>query len=305
MLSLTFILLSSFLAVCIAADVNENDIVYRNGALALQDEKKIGQRILRTPPYKELSFRAEDIPENWDWRDVDGKSYVTASLNQHIPVYCGSCWAHAALSSIADRIKIQTKGTMADIIPAVQVMINCGTAGSCNGGDSNAANAWVAKNDYGGIPDVTCQQYEAVNNDCKPENVCRNCNYTMVKRQDTCFAVDKYPKFTVSEFGSVRGDDDIMAEIYTRGPVSCYIDAGPIEDYTGGVASYAGAHGTNHAIQLAGFGVEEDGTKYWILRNSWGGYWGDNGWAKIKRGDASDAYKPGQCFWAVPDIEGY
>jgi hypothetical protein len=49
---------------------------------------------------------------------------------------------------------------MRDVIPSVQVMINCGTAGTCNGGDSNAANAWVYKN---GIPDVTCQQYQAKN----------------------------------------------------------------------------------------------------------------------------------------------
>ncbi len=52
-------------------------------------------------------------------------------------------------------------GTMRDVIPAIQVMINCGTAGSCNGGDSNAANQWVYRN--GGIPDVTCQQYQAKN----------------------------------------------------------------------------------------------------------------------------------------------
>lgn len=49
---------------------------------------------------------------------------------------------------------------MRDVIPSIQVLINCGTAGTCNGGDSNAANAWVYRN---GIPDVTCQQYQAKN----------------------------------------------------------------------------------------------------------------------------------------------
>lgn len=49
---------------------------------------------------------------------------------------------------------------MRDVIPAIQVLINCGHAGSCNGGDSAAANAWVYKN---GIPEVTCQQYQAQN----------------------------------------------------------------------------------------------------------------------------------------------
>jgi hypothetical protein len=64
------------------------------------------------------------------------------------------------MSSIADRIKIATNGTMRDVIPSIQVLINCGHAGSCNGGDANAANAWVYKN---GIPEVTCQQYQAKN----------------------------------------------------------------------------------------------------------------------------------------------
>lgn len=46
-------------------------------------------------------------------------------------------------------------------------------------------------------------------------------------------------QITISEFGSVSGDDAIMAEIYARGPVSCYIDANPLEDYTGGINMYA------------------------------------------------------------------
>ena len=69
--------------------------------------------------------------------------------------YCGSCWAHAALSSIADRIKIASKGAGRDVVPAVQVMIDCGDAGTCNGGDSMKAYEWVHKN---GIPDITCAQ---------------------------------------------------------------------------------------------------------------------------------------------------
>jgi cathepsin X len=64
-------------------------------------------------------------------------------------------------------------GTQRDVIPSIQALINCGHAGTCNGGDSNAANAYVYKN---GIPDVTCQQYQAKNMECSDINTCMNCD---------------------------------------------------------------------------------------------------------------------------------
>ncbi len=63
---------------------------------------------------------------------------------------------------------------MRDVLPSVQALINCGHAGTCNGGDANAANAWIYKN---GIPDVTCQQYRAINMECSDINMCMNCDY--------------------------------------------------------------------------------------------------------------------------------
>ena len=67
-----------------------------------------------------------DLPTYWDWRNIDGSNFVTKNLNQHIPKYCGSCWAHGALSALADRIKIMRKAAFPDINLSIQVILNCG-----------------------------------------------------------------------------------------------------------------------------------------------------------------------------------
>jgi len=259
----------------------------RNELVLLGDEK-IGEVVKSARPH----FDSAELPASLDYR---AQGLLTTDLNQHIPVYCGSCWAHAAMSSIADRIKIASKGLARDVIPSIQVLINCGTAGSCNGGDSNAANAWVYKN---GIPDVTCQQYQAKNMACSAINTCMTCSGSA-----GCSAITSYPNITLSEHGSVTGDANIMAEIYARGPVSAYINANCIEEYSGGINMYdtCSTHTTNHAIQLNGWGTE-NGVDYWIGRNSWGTYWGEHGFFRIVRGGS---YKPGTAYWAVPNTPAF
>eukprot|EP00343_Euplotes_focardii_P010907 CAMPEP_0205831830 /NCGR_PEP_ID=MMETSP0206-20130828/45263_1 /ASSEMBLY_ACC=CAM_ASM_000279 /TAXON_ID=36767 /ORGANISM="Euplotes focardii, Strain TN1" /LENGTH=108 /DNA_ID=CAMNT_0053136835 /DNA_START=55 /DNA_END=378 /DNA_ORIENTATION=+ len=85
-------------------------------------------------PQPHLYTNLAALPDNWNWGDMNGTSFVTKNLNQHIPQYCGSCWAHGALSALADRIKIARKGQGVDINLSVQHILNCGSAGTCHGG---------------------------------------------------------------------------------------------------------------------------------------------------------------------------
>jgi hypothetical protein len=72
-----------------------------------------------------------------------------------------------------------------------------------------------------------------------------------------------------------------------------------IETYSGGINMYDTCTGiTNHAIALTGYG-SENGTDYWIGRNSWGTYWGEHGFFRIVRGGK---YQPKRGFWAVPVV---
>lgn len=61
---------------------------------------------------------------------------MSYSRNQHIPVYCGGCWAFAPASALGDRINIARKRTWPDIALSPQYFINCKMGGTCSGGNS-------------------------------------------------------------------------------------------------------------------------------------------------------------------------
>jgi len=229
----------------------------------------------------------EVLPTQFNWVNVNNKTFVTPLLNQHIPTYCGSCWAHGAMSSLADRVKIIENGAKPDVIPSIQVILNCAQhqAGTCHGGSAYGSYEWVYKN---GVPDVTCQQYKAEDDRCTAMNICRNCSPS-----GGCVPVKVFEKFEIDQYGHVDGEDKIKAEIFARGPVACGIDATQIENYSGGIVKYDQARSeVDHIIAVTGWGYS-GGQKYWHVRNSWGTYWGEEGWMRIT------GYQP-SCDWATP-----
>jgi len=97
------------------------------------------------------------LPEAFDWGNVDGVNYLTNIRQQHNPQYCGSCWAHAATSSLSDRIKIARKAAWPDINLSPQLLISCEQEDlGCHGGSAYNANKWIYEN-Y--ITDETCAIY--------------------------------------------------------------------------------------------------------------------------------------------------
>ena len=67
-----------------------------------------------------------DLPKQFDWRNVDGVNYAAPVRNQHIPVWCGSCWAHGTLHTIGDRVNIMRKNAFPPTVLSVQHVLACG-----------------------------------------------------------------------------------------------------------------------------------------------------------------------------------
>jgi len=251
----------------------------------------------------DLLLAPEKYPDDFTWCDKDGVNYCTMSRNQHIPQYCGSCWAHGALSALADRVKIARGGKGIDINPSVQHILNCNAGGSCHGGDSGALYQWVHKN--GGVSTETSQPYLACSSEskegfcphvdltCSALNVARTCG-SMHAEGCTCTCLDHYPNVTIAEYGHVTGDDAMQKEIFNRGPIACGIAAMPILNYNGGIATDMNAD-VDHEISVVGWGTDATVGKYWIIRNSWGEYWGEFGYIRVKFG----ALGVGDCDWAT------
>ena len=153
-------------------------------------------------PYTYLPV--QHLPTSFSWGHVQMKngkqqqqSFLTKSLNQHIPQYCGSCWAHAAVSTLSDRIQLARGLHMYQLVNhhhdnnnddhddsdnaiwfdefnlSVQFLLNCGQtmAGSCYGGSTTGAFQFITEMGY--IPVDTCQPYLACSHDSKQEGFCQ------------------------------------------------------------------------------------------------------------------------------------
>ncbi|KAH6771653.1 Papain family cysteine protease [Perilla frutescens var. hirtella] len=212
-----------------------------------------------------------DLPADFDWRDHGAVGAVKDQGS------CGSCWSFSTIGALEGAHYLAT-GELLSL--SEQQLVDCdhecdpaernSCDSGCNGGLMNNAFEYILKS--GGVQTEKDYPYTGVDGTCK-----FNKNGIVAG---------------VSNFSVVSIDDDqIAANLVKHGPLAVGINALWMQTYIGGVSCpYICGKSLDHGVVLVGYGaagyapIRLKDKPYWIIRNSWGEAWGEDGYYKICRG---------------------
>uniref|UniRef100_A0A2N9FIH2 Vignain n=1 Tax=Fagus sylvatica TaxID=28930 RepID=A0A2N9FIH2_FAGSY len=217
-------------------------------------------RMFRGTPRGSESFmheRVGSVPASVDWRL---KGAVTGIKDQG---RCGSCWAFSTVVAVEGINQIKTNKLVS---LSEQELIDCDTEQNqgCNGGLMDYAFEYIKQK--GGIATEDNYPYQEEDGSCDAS-------------KEKAVSIDGHENVPAN-------DEDALLKAVANQPISVAIDAGgsDFQFYSEGV--FYGTCGTelDHGVAIVGYGTTLDGTKYWIVKNSWGPEWGEKGYLRMQRG---------------------
>ncbi|KAG5188198.1 hypothetical protein JKP88DRAFT_178138, partial [Tribonema minus] len=231
--------------------------------------------------YPELgNYTLANMPTEFDWR----AKYETPVSSQG---YCGSCWSFSTAGDIEGKWFLAT-GQVVEL--SKQQLVACdqkrNAAEGCNGGLPYAAMQYVAST--GGLV------YEE---DYPYKNVCAwgtcgsapkgtpTCDTDQVRGSLKDSAVAHIGGWQMVALGA-QYEDLLATAMVKNGPISIVLNAVGMEYYkAGAIDTTLPCEPTtlDHAVLVVGFG-EQDGVEYWVVKNSWGSWWGEGGYYRVVKG---------------------
>ncbi|KFK23231.1 hypothetical protein AALP_AAs59427U000100 [Arabis alpina] len=235
------------------------------GDSVLSSQNQSKTKLLR---YQNISSGV--LPIFVDWRK---KGAVTPIKNQGS---CGSCWAFSVVAAIEGVAQIK-KGKLISL--SEQQLVDCDTNDfGCSGGWMDSAFEHIIAT--GGLTTES--------------------NYPYIGEDGTCNSKKTNPKATsISGYEDVPvNDEQALMKAVAHQPVSIAIEGGgfDFQFYSTGVFTGGCTTSLDHAVLMVGYGESTNGSKYWIIKNSWGTNWGESGYMRIQK-DVKE--KEGLCGLAM------
>ena len=182
------------------------------------------------------------LPKRWDWRNVNGKNWLTPIKHQK----CGDCWAFSTVGSLEAMYKIEKNKPEENPDLSEQDLLSCSGAGNCNGGFPDRALAYVKQT---GVVDENCFPYVGRDIACSK---CSGWNSKILK---------------INKIVVPQDYEDVKRRLVCEGPL-----------VGGFIVTTPNGEDNGHAVVLIGY---DDERKIWIIKNSWGINWGENGYGYI------------------------
>lgn len=241
------------------------------------------QPLLSVQQNKVSQANLKDLPSAFDWRNVGGIDYVSPVRNQGS---CGSCYSFASMAMLEARIRVRSNNTRTPVL-STQYAVSCSPySQGCDGGFPYLVAGKFAQ-DFG-VVEESCFPYTGTDSTPCSAMKCEN---------PTRYYTSSYNY--IGGYYGASTSELMMREIYENGPIAVSFEVyDDFMHYSSGVYHHTAQLSfnpfaiTNHVVLIVGWGENAEGVKYWIVKNSWGTSWGQNGFFYILR-DSTE--KGGEC----------
>lgn len=218
------------------------------------------------------------LPTSFDWRNNNG-NYVTKPKDQG---YCGSCWAFASTGAIESKYMITKKTPGLNVDFSEQILVSCDTSNyGCNGGLLMNAASFLQDN---GTYLESCFPYNPSTSDPSSTRCAKACaDYR-----------NKVKYYKIKDWiGVEQSVKELKAAVYQYGPVPVgMIACDDFQYYSSGIykhTKYSCPRDAGHGVLIVGW---DESSRYFIVKNSAGQYWGENGYFRISYDEVKDCYNP-------------
>ena len=229
-------------------------------------------------PEKPRSALLSALPPSLDWRSNSGENWISPVKNQG---QCGSCYAFATLAALETLIKLDQDDPLLDVDLSEQHLVSCGPRGSRSGYDyggclGNYSDYIAAFLVNAGAPDEGCFPYD----ETQLAGVEPLCDGACSDWFSRAVSIADWSYLAPGTTFYLPHPDEIKAALVSK-PVPCGMNVyEDFKNYAGGV--YEPLPGQEnlggHLVCIIGY---DDGQSCWIVKNSWGQHWGEDGFFRI------------------------